>query len=564
MEVKQDQLATSDIRMDVLGASKHGECDVLEFMTLPLPTLVSSESDVLIQVAYSDINPVDLQKLSANKPAGTPIVKENAPFVPGFGGSGTIIDVGRQAPAHWKGKEVCFISDPTRQGSYATHVFVDFRCVALLPPSGVEPREAASIPVAGLTAFECLAKVGLAAEKRMHDGKIEVVGQASGISSIDGSPKFSGKTLLVIGGAGGVGSWIITLARAWHPSLHIVATATTIEQQTWCLANLGANQVFKHEEIREKLVGGPQGSVDAIICLAEPTKVLFSACADVIKPYGNICLAVSGQSIQSLDLSFSFFKCATVSMETVFSSIRTKFQQIVPSTELDVILQLLSKQTIRAPLSPDLESGKVSEHFKDALKPNGVLYALSQPSGRRGKYIMRIEPDEELIFLDLKTASLFSIPRQECVKAKILHLVKGDDGKMEWKEKTMSAERDELIKKIEQHKDLGIVKVTGKQVSDYEDGLDMQEAASVKNLWGVELKKRSKNAKGEELLFLDPNNEAFGEVSRKDCVSSGLLILENGQDGNEFVKGAITDLHERDVLVQIVRKALKLNLEATG
>lgn len=575
--------------MEVLGAKKHGEYDVLEWMTLPLPTLSSSNkeqeesspsssTDVLIQVAYSDINPVDLQKLHANKPIGTPITTPNkAPFVPGFGGSGTVLDVGGEAPAHWKGKQVCFLADPTRQGSYATHILVDYRCAALLPPSSsgvtVELREAASIPIAGLTAFECLAKVGLsAAEKRIQNGKImETVGHVAtdGTISSHGAKeitKSSLKTLLVVGGAGGVGSWIITLARAWHPHLNIIATASTTEQQEWCQSHLGANQVFKHEEIRDKLHGGREGSVDAIICLAEPTQLLFGACAEVLKPYGHICLVVAGQSIQSLDLSFLFFKCATVSMVTVFSSIRTNFQQIVPSDELAVILQLLSKQTIRAPLSPDLEpSGKVSERFKDALQNDGVLHALSnnQQGGRRGKYVMRIQADEELIFLDLKTSSILRLSRQDCIKSKLLNSVKTEEGRMDWKEQSSATEREELVQKILQHKELGIVKVTGKQCTDYEDGLEMQEAVNVKNLWGVELKKRSKNVKGEELLFLDAGSDALGEVSRKTCISAGLFVSESDEQGEESIKGAVKDLVERDKLVQLVRTSLKLNLEAT-
>lgn len=177
---------------------------------------------------------------------------------------------------------------------------------------------------------------------------------------------------------------------------------------------------------------------------------------------------------------------------------------------------------------------------------------------------MRIQPDEQLIFIDMKTASLLSIPRDDCIKANILTLIRGEDGKVEWKEQTLLAEREQLIEKIENHEELGIFKVTGKQVTDYVDGLQMQEAVSVKNLWGVELKKRSKNVQGEEVLFLDPNLEALGEVSRSACISEGLLVVENDQNGKEKIKGAITDVHERDDMVQVIRKVLKLNFEAKG
>jgi NADPH2:quinone reductase len=130
--------------------------------------------------------------------------------VPGFGGSGTVRETGKDAPVEWIGQRVCFIADPTRRGSYATHIVVDYRCVALVPSSGVSLRDAASIPVAGLTAFESLHKVGLAA--------VTNVDRESSSNVVE-------KSLLIIGGAGGVGSWTISLARAWYPKLKIIATA---------------------------------------------------------------------------------------------------------------------------------------------------------------------------------------------------------------------------------------------------------------------------------------------------------------------------------------------------
>jgi NADPH:quinone reductase len=350
--------------MEVLGAVRHGGYkESLKFLRQQLPEF-SSENDLLIEIAYADMNPVDLQKLQGNKGPGHPVA--NGAFIPGFGGSGIVMDTGRLVPLEWKGQRVCFLGDPSRQGSYATHILVDHRCVTVLP-SGVSLRDAASIPVAGLTALESLRKVGLT----LNRGDT------------------TKQTLLTVGGAGGVGSWTIALARAYHPALKIIATASTKEQQDWCLS-LGADEVLRHDEIETQLPGGGAGSVDAIICLAEPTPHLFGACAQVIRPYGSICLVVAGKSIQSLDMSFCFFKCATVTTETVFSSIRTKFQHIVPAEELRVVLDLLAEGKLKAPLSPDLISGDVQEAFKEALSETGVLQALAQTTGRRGKIVMKI------------------------------------------------------------------------------------------------------------------------------------------------------------------------------
>jgi hypothetical protein len=156
-----------------------------------------------------------------------------------------------------------------------------------------------------------------------------------------------------------------------------------------------------------------QGSVDAIICLTEPTPTLFSALANVVKPYGTICLVVSGDSIQRLDLSFCFFKCVNIATQTVFSSIRTNFQIIQPRDEIAVILQLLAAQTIQVPLSPMLlqqqpeiggngnnnnNNNNISDKFKHVLLEDGILALLAQKPARKycGNLVLCIGADSKM------------------------------------------------------------------------------------------------------------------------------------------------------------------------
>ena len=77
--------------------------------------------------------------------------------------------------------------------------------------------------------------------------------------------------------------------------------------------------------------------------------------------------------------------------ETVFSSIRSKYHKIVPAKNLAMISELLASGKIKAPLSPELRNGDVSESFQDALGENGVLRALSKATGRRGNFVMKIQ-----------------------------------------------------------------------------------------------------------------------------------------------------------------------------
>jgi len=380
--------------MEALVANKFGSYnEVLKFRSVDIPTLGSN--DVLVKISYSDLNPVDLQKLNPGSNKGGQEIP-NAPFVTGFGGSGIVQQVGQNGPRHLLGKQVCFIRDPSRQsGSYASLIAVDGHCVAELPTK-VGLRDAATLPVAGLTAFECLVKLGLITDSTVvNDAKLDSAGsENSGDSS-----KRQQETFLIVGGSGGVGSWAITLARAYNPNLKIIATASTEQSQAWC-QSIGASQVINHDDIARTLKGGREGSVEHVMCLTEPTSSLFTTLTEVIKPYGNIMLVVAGASIGNLDLGFCFFKCANVLTETVFSSIRTNYQQIVPANELTVILKLLDNQTIRAPIAPvlNMEDSRISEKFKDALDDNkGVLSILANTNknaevqlNRCGNFVMAI------------------------------------------------------------------------------------------------------------------------------------------------------------------------------
>ena len=550
------------VAMKVLGAEQRGVySEVLQHHHLQQQPseLLTQPTDVLLKVAYTDLNPVDLQKLAQGPP-----IHGNV-FVPGYGGTGFVEQVGSAVPNKaLMGKAVCFLGDPSRKyGSWASHVAVDYRCVAVIPTSSPRDllRDGATVPVAGLTAYECLAKMGLAVDTCIgSDGKLQLVGMNADdgtASTRNATRNNSTKSLLIVGASGGVGSWLLTLAKAFHPNMDLIATASSAETGEWCKA-LGANRVVKHHEISQVLKGGREGSVDYIVCLTEPTSSVFGALTEVIKPYGKIVLVVAGKGIETLNLGFCFFKCVNIYTETVFSSVRTNLEHIVPADELTVILNLMAQQSIVAPLSPDMES--VSEKFSDALKDNGVLRLLSRENKKRGNLVMMIHAGDGIIFLDFKTASVFSVPRKDCIAKKLL--TTKENSPSEWKEQAPIIERQALTKKMTTHSKLGVVKVAEKQVQDYQDGLDLQEAENVKSMWGVQLKKREKNPKGEELLFVDLRTSAVGELSRKKCIElGGMTIGKNETDGKELVEEAMEVIEQRDDLLAAVRQALKIHLE---
>lgn len=363
--------------MKVLGTSKFGRQNLAFSSNHPKPT-PTKPTDLLIRVLYSDLNPVDHHKLNM-KPDGTPTPSKC--FIVGYGGVGIVESTSPDATTdiqqEFLNKQVCFLADPRHDGSYAQYIVVDSRLVAVIPES--LPLEAAAcIPVAGVTALECLEKVGLPVSNKNSNGDVA--------APIIPSPSGDKHRLLIIGGAGGVGSWATQLARSvYGPNIEIVCTTGSPESSDWCI-KMGADATIPHDELETKLGTGPKGSCDSIICLAEPTPALFASLAEVLRPYGKIALVVAGEGIKSLDMSFVFFKCGTVCTETVFSSIRCGYF-IDQASEMRSLLKAIQCGKVTAPLSDAWEEDKCD--WENAVEKGGYIDMVG--SGHvKGKLVMKI------------------------------------------------------------------------------------------------------------------------------------------------------------------------------
>ena len=309
------------------------------------------------------------------KPVGAAVPIHRSPFIVGFGGCGIVEGVADDADDATKfllNQRVAFLADPSKDGSYAEYVVCDRRIVTPVPTDGddaiIESHEAASIGVAGCTAMESLEKAGLSIS-----------------SSSPPEPNAGeGKRLLIVGAAGGVGSWVAQLARSNYPRLDIVGTASSAESAAWC-QQMGCNRSVGHDQV-ESLGGGRDGSCDHIICLAETTPALFASLAEVLRPYGKIVLVVAGDGIQSLDLSFIFFKSGTVATETVFSSIRDGYR-LDQAEEMATIVRLMQQGRAKAPISKDWDE-EMSD-WRTATKEGGFIDVVGQGHSR-GKFVMKV------------------------------------------------------------------------------------------------------------------------------------------------------------------------------
>src|SRR6201982_1626589 len=171
--------------------------------------------DIRVAVKAISANPVDYKvRKRAAPPAGEYKIL-------GFDASGVVDAVGPDVSLFKPGDEVFYAGSILRQGTHSEFHLVDERIVGKKPKS-LSFAQAAALPLTSITAWELL-----------FDRLAAVPGK-----SVDP------RTLLITGGAGGVGSILTQLARRLT-GLTVVATATRPESQKWCL-DLGAHAVIDH------------------------------------------------------------------------------------------------------------------------------------------------------------------------------------------------------------------------------------------------------------------------------------------------------------------------------
>src|ERR1700744_5011903 len=173
--------------------------------------------DICVAVKAVAANPVDYK---VRKRAAPP---EGEFKILGFDAAGIVDAIGPDVTLFKPGDEVFYAGSILRQGTNSEHHLVDERIVGRKPGS-LSFAQAAALPLTSITAWELL---------------FDRLGAVPG-KSVDP------RTLLIIGGAGGVGSILIQLARRLT-GLTVVATASRPESQQWCL-DLGAHHVIDHSK----------------------------------------------------------------------------------------------------------------------------------------------------------------------------------------------------------------------------------------------------------------------------------------------------------------------------
>uniref|UniRef100_A0A7R9WTZ5 Uncharacterized protein n=1 Tax=Craspedostauros australis TaxID=1486917 RepID=A0A7R9WTZ5_9STRA len=168
------------------------------------------------------------------------------------------------------------------------------------------------------------------------------------------------------------------------------------------------------------------------------------------------------------------------------------------------------------------------------------------------------EPEEEpdpIIFVDMKTASVFEMERDDALEE---GLITPDGSELKIKGAVRDdTEKSALVKKLKEHPTLGVATqlVIQKTVKDL-DEVTLEEEAAVKNLWGVSLKKRSKNEVGQELLFVDPQTRECGELSRSKAAKAGHIKEYTDEFNKTSIEQAETGIEAREALICTIRSTL--------
>jgi zinc-binding alcohol dehydrogenase family protein len=274
--------------------------DVESLLDLDLPAPKPEGRELLVQVRAVSVNPVDTKVRSPKDTI------ETSPRVLGWDASGVVEAVGPEASLFKPGDEVYYAGSIARPGSNSELHAVDERIVGAKPRS-LDFAQAAAIPLTAITAYE---------------GLFERLG-------IDVGGRHKGASLLVIGGAGGVGSIATQLGAL--AGLQVIATASRDETRAFC-SRMGATHVVDHRgnlPEQMKALGFPQ--VDYILNTAD-TFGHWPAMAELIRPLGRICGIV--ESKKPVDLTLLMRKSASFSWELMFTRALFKTEDMIRQHEL--------------------------------------------------------------------------------------------------------------------------------------------------------------------------------------------------------------------------------------
>ena len=302
------------------------------FIDFEIPVPEPTGHDLLVKIKAVSVNPVDF-KIRQNSAKDKVL---DAPKIIGWDASGIVEAVGNDVTLFKKGDEVYYAGDINKPGSNAAYQLIDERIVGH-KPARLSDAEAAAMPLTTLTAWEAL-------YDRMR---------------INESDK--GKSILIIGGAGGVGSIAIQIAKK-IAGLQVIATASRPETVEWCKQQ-GADIVVNHKDLVSEVHNAGFKYVDFILDFVN-TNTYWDAMVELIKPQGHIA-SITG-SAEPVALTKLKSKSVTFSWEFMYT--RSTFEtddMIEQHNILNKAAALFDDGTLKTTLNKTLH-GLSADNLKEA------------------------------------------------------------------------------------------------------------------------------------------------------------------------------------------------------
>jgi NADPH2:quinone reductase len=304
--------------MKAVGYTKSLPIDATDALVdFEVPKPEPTGRDIRVSVKAISANPVDfkVRKRAAPPTGETKIL--------GYDAAGVVDAVGPDVTMFKPGDEVFYAGSIQRQGTNAEFHLVDERIVGR-KPSSLSFAQSAALPLTAITAWELL---------------FDRLGVAPG-KSLDP------RTLLIMGGAGGVGSILIQLARRLT-GLTVVATASRPETIKWC-QDLGAHAVIDHSKPLKEQIDALKLPPVSLVASLTGTEQHYKALADLIAPQGKL-----GLIDDPVEFNMSAFKGKAVSVHWESMFTRSSFQtpdMIAQHYLLNDVADLIDKGVLRTTL----------------------------------------------------------------------------------------------------------------------------------------------------------------------------------------------------------------------
>ncbi|WP_406206460.1 NADP-dependent oxidoreductase [Streptomyces decoyicus] len=243
--------------MKAIIANSYGGPDVLEYTDRPEPKV--GPDSFLIRVKAAGVNPVDWKIVAGYL---DPMMDVHFPLIPGWDVAGVVEAVGADATEYEVGDEVIGYvrKDEVQHGTFAELVAAPVRTLARKPAS-LSWQQAAGLPLAGLTAYQALKRVGTKA----------------------------GETVLVHAAAGGVGSLAVQIAVA--QGARVIGTAS--ERNHEFLRSLGAEPVTYGDGLADRVRALAPEGVDAAVDFVGGGVVEVSQ--ELLKDRGRVASIADGE-----------------------------------------------------------------------------------------------------------------------------------------------------------------------------------------------------------------------------------------------------------------------------